>query len=794
MFQEDPLPEAMNEASVDVESDLIPTYLRRVASASSSLAQGVDPMEVEDFPLTSDCQQYIDRIARDLLRACRLDVMMLSTQNLPEPKLPPVDLKRDLPRDEAQGLRWRRTDFLRALLRAMAPIAMDVAAHVGSILDSKNNDAEGAISQENAQAFFILSSVWLPIAPQITPLVSELFSMKTFPCPLEEIKISKTIDNYRIFLLAEASLNICSYYSQRNEISLLHKWWNWSPAFLFMNNQSQRQLSRGDDEEMAGVENQNNHHDPLGFWFRDAIQWFAPRIVAYLFQLPPRAKGTYIKKLGVGERRVPWVPHPWVIDEEEANAQMLQLSGKALIWDEKPFAAPSVESIRKIIRLHPWLVHVGDGIVYVKHDAISAGKELERIDDKCQVESSHNFTSSTKDKVQNLIRTATTAENLALLGAAMCTQPHPPPILICGPHGSGKSSLVRELAVAFSPSTTIHRDQLLEIHVDEETDAKTLIGSYTMTDIPGEFVWKPGALTQAVRQGKWVLMEDIDSIPIEIQAALVKLLEDRVLPLGVTGDFESCHPNFRLFGTLTTAGLQKGRSAISRRKKVLSSSLWRNVYVKPLPFSELEEVALSLYPSIPRSICQSSLSVLKALDRSGRDLTCDETRADEESETNVPINNPLSGGRHPSVRDFFKLLSRISQGIVFERNIKYATESQRTLCMAESVDIFLSACPDREIRRSFIRNVIAPIWGLTADLALSYLESRRPTTQALPGYLEVGRARLQIKQSNLESERAQTDTFTETSSALRLMETIAVGIRENEPLLLGESPLVVFVI
>eukprot|EP00957_Ditylum_brightwellii_P111641 8515840-Ditylum_brightwellii.AAC.1 len=61
---------------------------------------------------------------------------------------------------------------------------------------------------------------------------------------------------------------------------------------------------------------------------------------------------------------------------------------------------------------------------------------------------------------------------------------------------------------------------LLELHIDDETDSKTLIGSYVATDIPGEFTWRAGALTNAVRSGKWILIEDVEFCPMEIQAAL----------------------------------------------------------------------------------------------------------------------------------------------------------------------------------------------------------------------------------------------------------------------------------
>ncbi len=70
---------------------------------------------------------------------------------------------------------------------------------------------------------------------------------------------------------------------------------------------------------------------------------------------------------------------------------------------------------------------------------------------------------------------------MSSLAIALCTDyPHPLPVLVCGPPGTGKSSLVHELArlrssVASEVSDGSEgrpspEDKLLELHVDEETD------------------------------------------------------------------------------------------------------------------------------------------------------------------------------------------------------------------------------------------------------------------------------------------------------------------------------------
>ena len=52
-----------------------------------------------------------------------------------------------------------------------------------------------------------------------------------------------------------------------------------------------------------------------------------------------------------------------------------------------------------------------------------------------------------------------------------------------------------------------------------------LLGTYVCTEGAGEFVWQPGVVSQAVSQGRWLLLEDVDRAPLEVMAALAPLLE-----------------------------------------------------------------------------------------------------------------------------------------------------------------------------------------------------------------------------------------------------------------------------
>lgn len=65
------------------------------------------------------------------------------------------------------------------------------------------------------------------------------------------------------------------------------------------------------------------------------------------------------------------------------------------------------------------------------------------------------------------------------------------PLLLEGPPGGGKTALLEELA-----RRTGHLSGLIWIHLDDQMDAKSLLGAYACTAVPGEFAWQPGPLTQ----------------------------------------------------------------------------------------------------------------------------------------------------------------------------------------------------------------------------------------------------------------------------------------------------------
>jgi AAA domain (dynein-related subfamily) len=133
-------------------------------------------------------------------------------------------------------------------------------------------------------------------------------------------------------------------------------------------------------------------------------------------------------------------------------------------------------------------------------------------------------------------------QNLRNLAEVMTISANHVPVLVRGEAGSGKTWSIRTLAKMCG-------QELIELQLDDQIDSKTLLGS--MASVRGSFAWVPGALTQAIHAGRWVLVEDIDSCPLEVLYALKPLFETGKisLPNRSTAYDLIAHSGFRLFAT-----------------------------------------------------------------------------------------------------------------------------------------------------------------------------------------------------------------------------------------------------
>lgn len=76
-----------------------------------------------------------------------------------------------------------------------------------------------------------------------------------------------------------------------------------------------------------------------------------------------------------------------------------------------------------------------------------------------------------------------------------------------------------------------------------------LLGTHVCTEIPGEFIWKSGILIQAMTEGHWLILEDIDCAPMDVISLLVPILQSRSIALPGHANRIKAAAGFQLFAT-----------------------------------------------------------------------------------------------------------------------------------------------------------------------------------------------------------------------------------------------------
>ena len=139
-----------------------------------------------------------------------------------------------------------------------------------------------------------------------------------------------------------------------------------------------------------------------------------------------------------------------------------------------------------------------------------------------------------------LIMTENTQVNLRGIAKVVVDEK---PLLLQSVPGAGKTFLIDEVAKLFGRyngpflSLQLLMIDIVRITLTDQTDAKLLLGTY-VTSTPGSFTWRAGILTTAVREGKWIVIEDIERAGNDVLSVLLPLLEGRALSLSGRGEVE----------------------------------------------------------------------------------------------------------------------------------------------------------------------------------------------------------------------------------------------------------------
>ncbi|EMC99014.1 hypothetical protein BAUCODRAFT_154694 [Baudoinia panamericana UAMH 10762] len=359
-----------------------------------------------------------------------------------------------------------------------------------------------------------------------------------------------------------------------------------------------------------------------------------------------------------------------------------------------------------------------------------------------------------------LVDTHTVASNLKALGVAFKS---PKPVLLAGLAGSGKTLVARHAAQLLGKL-----DNMVTLHLNEQSDAKLLVGIYTTGETPGSFSWKSGVLTTAVQEGRWVLIEDLDRAPHEIIGMLLPLIEKRELQIPNRKQTIYAAEGFRILATVRSSVNAQGRET-NPLSHMLGARHWQKVTVHMPPSNEQRFIAQKLYPSLAQLLPQLT-SVYDRLV-----LISQQVQLTGRTKTGMP--------RSLAPQDLLKWCKRVKN--LLSGRPSFTTSDIDNIFM-EGIDCFVGALPEGSARSDIV-SILARelrIDPRRRDYLLGEREIRYGDGKA---HISIGRYTLHHE----SSRRLATSTASPialNAHTVRMLERVTAAVVNREPLLLvGET-------
>jgi midasin len=370
---------------------------------------------------------------------------------------------------------------------------------------------------------------------------------------------------------------------------------------------------------------------------------------------------------------------------------------------------------------------------------------------------------SSQERPVELVATPTSDANLRRIAMGLLG---PSPILLTGLAGSGKTLLVRHFAWLLNKLSS-----MVTLHLNEQSDAKLLVGMYTTGAKPGSFSWRPGVLTTAVREGRWIFIEDLDRAPNDVISTLLPLIERGELLIPSRGETVRAARGFRIIATMRSTLNPRGQEIVPRQN-MIGHRFWNSITVQMPELREFETVITAKYSTLKAHVPGIMRVYARLLS------LFSDAKFSSENGTSLRALTP---------RDLLKWCDRIA---VLLSSAKSFTVSKTDDIFMEALDCFAGSLRS-EGARSKLMACVAEELHIDPQRKDHLLTNREvklevPPKGATGGTIRIGRARL--AKHKTARKQGPGRPFSTNDYTLRLLEKVAVAVDRQEPLLLvGET-------
>jgi cobaltochelatase CobS len=179
-------------------------------------------------------------------------------------------------------------------------------------------------------------------------------------------------------------------------------------------------------------------------------------------------------------------------------------------------------------------------------------------------------------------------------------------VLLIGHTGAGKTSLIEQVA-----ARTQHG--VLRANMNGQTTIGDFVGFWTVKG--GETLWVDGVLPTAMREGLWLVVDEIDFAEPSILAVLTAVLEPhgRLLLKEKGNELVDPHPSFRLFATANAVGAMSVYRHLYQGANLMNEAFldrWRVYLMNYLsPEEEAEVLMRTLGARFTRPMAQTLAAI-----------------------------------------------------------------------------------------------------------------------------------------------------------------------------------------